>query len=393
MTGRASVFGELSVRDFLGDYWRKRPLLVRAALPDFASPVTPEQLFDLSCRDDVVARIVLEEGGAYPWEVRFGPFERQDLRALPDSHWTLLVQEVDRQDEAARRLLSRFRFVPNWRLDDLQISYAPEFGSAGPHVDNYDVFMIQGQGRRRWMIGHAPVPHDADFASDLDLDLLQDFRPDAEWVLEPGDMLYLPPRYAHWGVALEPCMTLSVGFRAPDARSMVEGYLERASERAGPDLRLEDDGTDVSQDPGRISRKTLDRVRAIVRRAAEDDEAIDDWFGCFVTEPQRGVYPAEPDDTWTPSRLLRALRRGCRLGRSAIAYLAYRHARPGTVLYACGQPHDLSEDIAPAAPLIAGSRVLDASAFGALLEDDSLLSLLADLVNDGTLRVQLSDMP
>ena len=393
MTRRASVFGGLAVRDFLGDYWRRRPLLVRAALPDFASPVTPEQLFDLSCRDDVLARIVLEEGGAYPWEVRYGPFEEEDLLALPDSHWTLLVQEVDRHNEAARRLLSRFRFVPNWRLDDVQISYAPDSGSAGPHVDNYDVFLIQGQGRRRWMIGHAPVAHDAEFESDLDLDLLQDFRPDAEWVLEPGDMLYLPPRYAHWGVALGPCMTLSVGFRAPDARSMVEGYLEKASEQAGRHLRLEDDGTDVSQDPGRISRGTLDRVRAVVRKSVEDEEAIDDWFGCFVTEPQRGFYPEEPDDAWTPSRLLRALSGGCRLGRSAIAYLAYRHARSGTVLYACGRRHNLSEDIAPAAPLIAGSRVLDASAFGALLQDASLLALLADLVNDGTLRVQQSDMP
>ncbi len=387
MTPHASVFGELSVREFLGEFWRKRPLLVRAALPGLATAVSREDLFELSRREDVAARIVLEEGGDYPWEVRFGPFERREFAKLSSSHWTLLVQEVDRHNESAQQLLSRFRFMPNWRLDDVQVSYAPVSGSAGPHVDNYDVFLIQGQGRRRWMIGHVPVPLDAEIASDLDLDLLKDFKPDTEWVLEPGDMLYLPPRFPHWGVALGPCMTYSVGFRAPDARTMVQGYLETASESAGRSCRLEDDGTDVSLDPGCISPETLNRVRGIVRKAVEDPEAIDDWFGCFVTEPQRGFYPAEPDVAWTPSRIRRALGRGHRLGRSAIAYFAYRHGRSGPVLYACGQRHDLSEDMASTASLLAGSRVLDASTFGELLDNAPFMSLLADLVNDGSLRV------
>ncbi len=375
------------MEEFLGEYWHKRPLLVRAALPGFAPAVTPEDLFELSCREDVAARIVLEEGGEYPWEVRFGPFERREFAALPGSHWTLLVQEVDRHNESAHQLLARFRFMPNWRLDDVQISYAPVAGSAGPHVDNYDVFLVQGRGRRRWLIGHVPVPQNVESARDLDIDLLEDFRPDTDWVLEPGDMLYLPPRYPHWGIALGSCMTFSVGFRAPDARTMVQGYLETASESAGSSCRLEDDGTDVSLDPGRISPETLKRVRRIVRKAVEDPELIDDWFARFVTEPQRGFYPAEPDVAWTPSRVRRALGSGHRLGRSAIAYFAYRNGRSGTVLYACGQRHDLSEDMAPAASLLAGSGALDATAFGGLLDHAPFMSLLADLVNDGSLRV------
>ena len=387
MTPIPTLFGGLTLEAFLHDYWRKRPLLVRGAMPGPVIPLKPPDLLDLACQEDISARLILEKGGDYPWEVRFGPFEPEDFEDLPDSHWTILVQEVDRHVLAVNDILAHFRFVPNWRLDDIQVSYASLHGSAGPHVDNYDVFLLQGHGRRRWQISHDPAPLDVDFLRDLDIEILPDFTPDAEWILAPGDMLYLPPRFPHWGVALGPCMTYSIGFRAPDHQKLVLGYLEEVAERADSRRWLEDGGCDASQDPGRIAPVVLQQVRAIVRDAVEDEAAIERWFGGFLTEPQRGFYPAAPHGAWTQDRLRKALTQGYCLRRRAVAYLAYTEGNTGTRLYACGSCHDLTEDLADAAPLITGAATLDAAAFGTGLDNMALMTLLAALVNDGCLIV------
>lgn len=212
------LLGGLSAAQFLREYWQKQPLLIRKAMPHWRDPLSPEELAGLACEPGVEARLVLQRAGVGPWSVRHGPFSEADFLTLPETHWTLLVQDAEKQAPALLGdFLEPFRFIPDWRCDDLMISYAPTDGSVGPHWDQYDVFLLQGKGRRRWQISTQPLQPD-NLLPDTELRILCDFTPEQEWLLEPGDMLYLPPRVAHHGVAVEPCLTYSIGWRAPAYR-------------------------------------------------------------------------------------------------------------------------------------------------------------------------------
>lgn len=214
----------LTQQQFLEQYWQKKPLLIRQAFADFASPVSAEELAGLACEEEIEARLIEENSEAGPWQVRHGPFAEQDFAELPASHWTLLVQDMDKHVPELRVLLKPFDFIPDWRRDDLMISYAPVGGSVGPHTDGYDVFLLQAQGCRRWQISHAPV-HQAALIEGLDIRVLQEFEAAHSWDLQPGDMLYLPPHYAHHGVAMNDCMTFSVGFRAPKQLELLDMFM------------------------------------------------------------------------------------------------------------------------------------------------------------------------
>jgi 50S ribosomal protein L16 3-hydroxylase len=202
--------GQMSVRSFLARHWQRRPLLIRQALRGFESPFTRDSLLELATRDQVESRLVDCADGR--WRLRHGPFQRRIIPSPKRPGWTLLVQGVDLQMEAAAELIARFRFVPDARLDDLMVSYASDGGGVGPHVDSYDVFLLQALGKRRWRIERRPDPA---CAPDLPIRQLARFRPQQEWVLEPGDLLYLPPGVGHEGVAVGECITCSIGFRTP----------------------------------------------------------------------------------------------------------------------------------------------------------------------------------
>lgn len=228
-----SFFGVMSVDHFLSEYWQKKPLFIKGALPDFKSPITPDELAGLAVEPDVESRVVLENGPEQ-WELRHGPFEDDTFHALPRERWTLLVQGVDTWVPEVAALVDHFRFIPNWRIDDVMISYAADKGGVGPHYDTYDVFLLQGLGRRRWEIG--------DMCDDAtprlehpSLRILREFTARDGWDCEPGDLLYLPPRLAHLGVALgNDCMTYSVGFRAPGVADMIRRFRRHSG---GPSLR------------------------------------------------------------------------------------------------------------------------------------------------------------
>ena len=385
----ATLLGDLTPEAFLRDYWQQRPLLVRGALPGFTSPLTPDELAGLACDDDVTARLVLEQGGNYPWEMRFGPFDPDDFAALPPTHWTLLVQEVDRLVPAVADLLDAFRFLPNWRIDDVQISYAPPHGNAGAHLDNYDVFLVQGLGRRRWQIGHRPLSEDEEvFAPDLDVRILQHFEPDAEWIVEPGDLLYLPPRLPHYGVALDDCMTYSIGFRAPSHAEIVEGFLAHAVELVDPAARYDDPGLSPPDEPGLIDPEALARVRAVLHTILIDVGVLDRWFGRFVTEPRRSFVPLPLDAPYTPAALVAALTDGARLRRSAVAYFAHLTHDHGARLFACGTEYELDAALAFAAPLLTGAAPLTRATLSPHFANPAFTALLADLVNEGYLVVE-----
>jgi 50S ribosomal protein L16 3-hydroxylase len=225
-----TLLGGLSPAAFMRRHWQKRPLLIRQAVPGIAPLLSRSQLFDLATREEVESRVILQ--GQRGWTMKRGPQPRRALPAVSRRGWTLLVQGLDLHLDAARELLSWFRFVPDARLDDLMVSWASDGGGVGPHVDSYDVFLLQVQGRRRWRIG--PVD-DASLEPDVPLKILSRFVPDQEWLLEPGDMLYLPPGWGHDGVAEGECMTCSIGFRAAGRDELSTEVLQRVIEAVDPD--------------------------------------------------------------------------------------------------------------------------------------------------------------
>ena len=286
--------GDITAETFLREYWQKKPLLVRNAFPEIQSPLTANELAGLACDDDANSRIVFEQHEQGHWYVLHGPLNEDDFRDLPEKNWTLLVTDVEKHVPAAQELIDRFRFIPDWRIDDLMISYAPEGGSVGPHTDAYDVFLIQTHGQRHWMINQ---DFDDTCLEGTELRILEHFTAAQDWVLNPGDMLYLPPNIAHYGIALNECMTCSVGFRAPSYSNMVSEYAENLAVNIDQALRYEDPDLAYQQSPAEISTDALKRIKSII--AAElivDDDGLKRWFGEFSSESRSGLH-AQPPET------------------------------------------------------------------------------------------------
>lgn len=383
----STLLGDLSPEEFLDTYWQKKPLLIRGALPDFKSPLEPGELAGLACEEGVESRLILEDGGDKPWELRFGPFEEDDFLSLPATHWTVLVQEVDRLIPEVADLLDAFAFVPKWRIDDVMVSYAPEHGNVGAHIDNYDVFLLQGLGQRRWEWGETPVENE-EIVPDLDVRMLADVTADREAVLDPGDMLYLPPRFAHHGVSLDDqCMTYSVGFRAPSHEELVADFMQDVLERIDPDARYSDPGLSVPEHPGEISEDAVSTVQSLLRRATQDDAAIRRWFGSYVTEPRRDRFAMPLPEEMTAGEVAEAIRGGHGLRRGPATNLAFTQDEQGVTIYANGAAYELEPDTAFAAPLLSGTEYIEPDTLQPHLGNESFLALLQHLVNEGLLEV------
>ncbi len=286
-----SILGELTAEDFLRDYWQRLPLLVRGALPDYQSPVSPDELAGLALESDVESRLVLEHGSAGPWELRHGPFNAGEFRDLPERDWTLLVQAVDLWVPEVGKLLQRFDFLPPWRFDDVMVSYAAPGGSVGPHVDRYDVFLLQVAGERQWRIGDFLTGEEA-LLSGTDLRILEHFQATEEWTLGPGDMLYLPPRLSHWGVAVSECLTYSIGFRSPSISELL-GDLATEMLAQERDLYYSDPPLRPELASEEIAPEFIDQVKAHLHKVLDDDEFLADWFARFMTAPKHAGLESE----------------------------------------------------------------------------------------------------
>jgi 50S ribosomal protein L16 3-hydroxylase len=274
--------GEVTLDVFLRDYWQKKPLLIRNAFPDMVSPMTPEELAGLACEEGINARLVIEKDESGPWAVQYSPFDDDSFSHLPESHWTLLVNDVEKYIPEAKALFDQYRFLPDWRKDDLMISYAVDGGSVGPHLDAYDVFLIQTQGQRNWKISYQHCNH---FIEDIDLKILAEFEADEDWVLDPGDLLYLPPNLAHYGIAKGPCMTASVGFRAPSVRAMTSEFAEYIANHTDASLRYGDAGIAPQTEPSEISTAALTSIKALLQQQFMfDDSTLTQWFGEYMTD-------------------------------------------------------------------------------------------------------------
>jgi len=331
-----ALLGGKTPRQFLSTHWQKKPMLVRAALPQFRGLIEPRALMQLACDEQVEARVVVRSGSR--WQVLHGPFRPAVFRRLGQRGWTLLVQDLNHHVAGAHELLRAFRFIPNARLDDVMVSYAPPGGGVGPHVDSYDVFLLQGPGQRRWRIGRQ---RDLRLVEGAPLKLLQHFQPAREYVLEAGDMLYLPPSYAHEGTAVTACTTYSIGFRAPAWKELttqflayLQNHIERTGMYADPNLR-------PTKTPGKLGKDMLDQAWAQVQRIRWTRADVTRFMGCYLTEPKPTVFFVPPQAPLSHTAFVRkAWQRGVSLDpKSRMLY-------NGTEIFLNGEPEHLDRGTA-----------------------------------------------
>jgi len=293
------LLGGLSPQLFMKRHWQKKPLLVRQAIPNFKPLLDRSELFELAASEDAQARLVVQESGKIPgWRFKHGPFERRALPPLKQPGWTMLVQGVDLQHDAVHALMNQFRFVPDARLDDLMISFATDGGGVGPHYDSYDVFLFQAHGQRRWRIGKQK---DKTLQPNVPLKILAHFEPEEEFVLEPGDMLYLPLLHAHDGIAIGECMTYSIGFRSPSRGELARELLQRLAEDAEDAVGVavyKDPKQPAVDRPGEIPAQLFEFARDALEDALQDPHALARALGEYMTEPKPNVWfdAKAPDD-------------------------------------------------------------------------------------------------
>jgi 50S ribosomal protein L16 3-hydroxylase len=376
----SEVLGGLSPSSFLRKHWQKRPLLVRQALPGFAGIVDRDALLALATRSDATSRLILEHPRRRSrWERHDGPFLSLDFSMLPATHWTLLVHGIESLVPGGWELLRVFSFIPAARIDDLMVSYAADGGSVGPHDDLYDVFLLQGPGRRRWQVS-TKGPHAVD--SSAAIKIVANFVPDDEWLLEPGDMLYLPPGVAHRGVAEGPCFTYSIGFLAPSHATLIHGFLgflgHEMTAAIDPALLYEDPDLRPQKQPLDIDDAMVEQIAAVLDSIHWDRSLVSDFVGRFLTLPKPHVKLVPPRRPRTEEAFARRLRGR---GRLALALPSRGLVRRGR-LFLNGQVHTadratialfkrLVGERSLALPLILGDRALslfyDWYATGALL--------------------------
>ncbi len=376
------ILGGISAREFLRDYWQKKPLLIRQAIPSFESPVSPDELAGLSLEEEVESRLVIEHGDS-PWELRRGPFSEDTYQNLPERDWTLLVQAVDQLVPEVAELIEHFRFLPNWRIDDVMISFAAPGGGVGPHFDNYDVFLLQAQGQRRWRVGQM-CDGDSPMLQHADLRILADFQGTDEWVLEPGDMLYLPPRLAHFGIAEDACMTYSLGFRAPSAAEVLTHFTDFLAQFLPDEERYSDADLTPTDDPYQIQSDALGRLRAMLTEHMGDERLLLTWFGQFMTEPRYPERVQGPD--MEEHALLAALEDGAVLIRNLSARLAWSEVDIGLLLFASGQSRLLPSHLRDLLKLICSADAIHVENLTPWLNDEDGRNLVWQLVKQGSLE-------
>lgn len=300
------LLGNITPAEFMSKYWQKKPLLIRGAIPEFKPLLSRDELFELAENQDVESRLIVENTSAkrkkseLAWTMADGPFSEDaaELPSLKKSNWTLLVQGVDLHDEQVHALKNQFRFAPDARLDDVMISFATDGGGVGPHFDSYDVFLLQAEGKRRWRIGKQK---DLTLQKDVPLKILANFAPDQEFVLDAGDMLYLPPMYAHEGVAVGECMTYSIGFRAPAELELARELLQRfaddtlEAEEEEKKILYKDTKQVAVEEPALIPSALLDFAKQAVEKAMSDPDALARTLGEYLSEPKANVWFDEPE--------------------------------------------------------------------------------------------------
>lgn len=389
MNAQINILGSISPEEFLRDYWQKKPLLIRQAIPGFQPPLDINELAGLALESLVESRIVMQQGDQGTYELFNGPFDENFLQTLPEKNWTLLVQAVDHLLPEVGQLLQHFKFLPQWRLDDLMISYAPEGGGVGPHFDYYDVFLLQASGQRRWQLGQQ-CNKSSLLRTDTPLKILQDFQanPEQDWVLEPGDLLYLPPQLAHWGTSLsQDCTTWSVGFRALSAEEILCGVADFIGEDLSEDLRYTDPDLTLPHNPAAIDDAAMQRVKKLLEQALDNPTALEEWFGRAMTQTKYPDQLIPTEDIWT-SATLHELAQEAHLPPLVVAEgsrLAFRISANHNWLFVDGEAFNFSPQLQSWVETLCQQQEFDRQFLQLTLQDSEASELLVQLINQGSL--------
>lgn len=370
---KLSLLGGLTPEQFLRDYWHKKPLLIRQAIPGFKALLTREALCEMAAHDDVESRLISHFDSH--WEIQSGPFKK--VPPFSKKGWTLLLQGVNLHHGPADTLMQQFRFLPDARLDDLMISYATDTGGVGPHFDSYDVFLLQAHGQRRWHIGEQK---DLTLIEGMPLKILKNFRVQQEFVLEPGDMLYLPPHYAHDGIAVGECMTYSIGFRTPSYQELGEAFLQFMADSIELPGRYSDPDLTPTMHPAELSRAMLSQVATQISKIRFNDEDITVFLGEYLSEPKPNVFFAPPEQPLSLARFAQSARK---LG--VALSLKTRMLYKGKHLFINGESFTLTRVDKPALVRLADHRHLDGLAVGQASSD--ALEALHTWYSDGWLEL------
>lgn len=372
------------IESFLRDTWQQKPLLIRNPWAEWQNPLEPDELAGLACEPEVESRLVIGAQGS--WAVEHGPLAEARFAALGQEPSALLVQAVDHHVPEVAALIAPFRFIPNWRIDDVMVSYATDGGGVGPHYDQYDVFLIQGHGRRRWRVGQhcdadSPLlPHD-------DLRLLAEFDATDEWLLEPGDILYVPPGIAHDGVAVgDDCMTYSIGFRAPSRSELIADFADEMVAELEDDDRYSDARLATQDNPGEISAAALDALHRMITEKLADRKAFARWFGCYNSTPKYPEIDWRPEEHASVEEV-----RECRAGKLALARnpasrFSFIRQGPELLLFVDGECFECHGETAAFAEQLCAEDAIDIAP--QLAGSEAVQTLVVRLINQGSVAFE-----
>jgi len=382
MNTKISPLGDLSSEDFLKHYWQKKVLVVRQAIPDFKSPISADELAGLAFEEEVNSRIVMEKDGDHPWFPVFGPLTDEIFASMPDTHWTLIVNDLEKYVPELSWIVDRFRFIPEWRLDDLMCSYAADQGSVGPHIDLYDVFIIQGEGKRRWQISTKDVAEDNQ-VKETPLRIQKNFSAEQEWILEPGDMIYIPPNVSHYGVSLGESISFSVGYRATSHADLVNDFMGHITQALAPQKTYQDPDLSLQQHSNEITPDAIERVRTIFKQYLDPNHpALLQWFGEYSSD-------TKTDIAREPEHMIEKIDELMSLG-----YPIQRHPASRFTFYRQGKLADLFIDgetykvSIKFAEMLCEQRLIDMEGL-TLIITNSEKELLVNLYNSGAIFYEI----
>jgi 50S ribosomal protein L16 3-hydroxylase len=386
MSDSKYALGSITAEQFLSEYWQKKPLLIKQALPEFINPLSAEEIAGLACEDFVTSRLITESKSTaqspHSWHLQHGPFSEDDFLALPDAGWTLHAQGIERFFPDVYSLLDHFRFIPNWRIDDVMVSFAPDKGTAGPHFDQYDVFLVQGLGKKHWRVGQR-CDAQSPTLPNCDLSILKTFETSDEWIVEPGDVLYVPPGIAHYGIAIDDSITYSIGFRAPSHSDLLGEFSHYLADTLTEDQRYTDPDLPPQNNPGEISAEALTKVHKILSNTLNDPEKLARWFGEYMTESKQQEVAYEFEAIQSPEQLLAELSHANQLCWVEGVRCAWYQQPTGLDLFVNGQRYECHACLKTLLELLSASTRIDIPVLLPELDRSLAQQLLFELFNAG----------
>ncbi|MEH6756374.1 MAG: cupin domain-containing protein [Parasphingorhabdus sp.] len=383
-------FHNFNVDIFLQHYWQQKPLLIKSPWTSWIPPLDANDLAGLACEEGVESRLITQADHQNGWKLEHGPFPEARFNQIDAKHWTLLVQAVDHFVPEVAALIEPFRFIPNWRIDDIMVSYATDGGGVGPHFDQYDVFLIQGSGQRRWQVG-GYCDGDSELQPHEDLRLLAQFEATDEWICEPGDILYVPPGFAHNGVAMgDECMTYSIGFRAPSRSELIGYWADDLIEEMKDDDRYRDPPLEKPKNPGEISQEAIDKLHQMLLQKMDDRKAFARWFGQYNSTRKYPDMDWQADQPLGTEKLRKYLASGAALQRNPASRFSFiRQEENVVLLFVDGECFTCSDETIALAELICAEDHIHIDQNH--IHSDKVMELLTKLYNQASFEFDDED--